>query len=136
MERIVDEEFKGIVKALPIQIKLDILKEDILEIYNYEKEIEDEILDLDLAPHDYTAFSLPFGNLSDLRFNLRQMYKHLAVTLNLFELDEDSKLNLYMFCKQKRKDLGLKDNIINMFEPFVNKKYNELNEKINKRNNL
>ena len=42
MERIVDEEFKGIVKALPIQIKLDILKEDILEIYNYEKEIEDE----------------------------------------------------------------------------------------------
>ena len=69
-------------------------------------------------------------------WGLQEEYKILIDIIKNANLKDEELKTLYLNSIKRRKDLGLKDNMINMFELFVNKKYNELNEKINKRNNL
>lgn len=107
---------------VPLSVKLEIVKEELLKLYNSEKKLVEN------------------GKFIDDFFvnELESQYNDFLDLVNYINFDDELKCELYIWAKTKRKELNLEDNIFNVssFSIEEEDRFDNANEIINKQNNF
>ena len=114
---------------LPNSIKLEIIKEKLIELYKRE----DEYKKIINRNKEYLDTTSDYYEINKYKNILISDYKELIELLKKFNLPDEIITKLYIWAKQERTSSGLDDNIYNVFDDGIlfKDKYKELNEKIN-----
>ena len=109
-------EFYELIKLIPISVKLEIIKEGILNLYKKELEISKK------------------SYIEELYYiNIIEGYREVIDLVKKFNFQNEEIGKLYMWAKTTRKELGLEDNIYNVYDDIIpfKHKYHEANDNIN-----
>ena len=125
---------------LPKQVILEVLKEQLEDIYIKEKEVIAKLYQKSII---YKRLSNGMKKVLTTSYyyvdNLNQYYINFKNAISNFNLTDDDIKELYRFGKSKRQELGLSDNLFNIFEVFIledEKIYERANQKIKNINNF
>lgn len=114
---------------LPNNIKLEIIKQKLIELYNKEK----EYIELKEKNKDKLDTTPDFYKINRLNEVLNNDYRNLITLLKNFNLTDEITTELYIWAKQEREKMELSDNIYNIFDEiiYIFDKYEEINKKVN-----
>lgn len=106
-----EEDLNIIAEILPELIKIEIIKEKLEELYKHEK-----------VSNSYDLIG----------------YYKLAEILQILNISEESKTEIYRWAKTKRKEFGLNDNLFNVHSGLIRNplSYDKINEKIKTLKNI
>lgn len=122
-----------LLDILPNVVKIEIIKVEFDKIYS--KEISFRKFSFDAVKNAIASVN------SDAEYILcREIanYKGNIIVLigliNKCKLTEEDMLDIYRWAKKRRKELGLSDNLFNIYPEFIKKEnlYDNINEEINK----
>lgn len=136
MEKITIDQ---LIKSIPYSIRFEILKKQLEDTYNLEVRFLELMKKRGVDFYAEYAFErLELLKRYDTTFNNDCIYLKMqtfANTIEKSELPNDMLIELYQWAKKRRKELGLKDNLFNLFDEYIFEayKYKELNEEINGR---
>lgn len=128
-----------LIRLIPMSIKVDILKEELNFLYNMEVKADEIIKKHRTSLQTYMRDNSYVMVLDRAFLNeFIEKYNTVGKMSAYFDISEDRKKELYYWAKCRRKELGLKDNIFNIYEGFIGTKnrHEKLNEEINKRKSL
>lgn len=108
----------NLINVVPDSIKLELLKKELLKVYKEES----EIINIPEEKQEFHWLNCHTRNVIEL--------------IQKANLSDENLTKLYKFAKEARHQLGLEDNLFNVHECVLYEDYTEINEEINKRNNL
>lgn len=128
-----------LMKTFPYSIRFEIVKKRLESIFDLEYKFF-EIM----KKRGVDFYALDARERYELCLNYENHYnadsiyqkmKSFAELMEKAELPNDMLIELYQWAKKRRIELGLKDNLFNLFDEYIFEayKYKELNEEINGR---
>ncbi len=109
-----------LINIVPNNIKFELLKQELIKVYMKE-----------LAYIKSTDFNRRDGAVCMATQGLIDLIKQA-------ELPDEILKDLYIFAKEARKELGLRDNLFNIYESVLDnpQQYEKINEQINSKKKL
>jgi len=128
-----------LIKSVPYSIRFEILKKQLNDIYDLEVGFF-----VNMKKFGVDFYSIGTYSKEQLceKYDLKRSADNIYVKTQTFvktteksELPNDMLTELYQWAKKRRNELGLKDNLFNLFDDYIFEayKYKELNEEINGR---
>ena len=136
MEKLTIEQ---LIKSVPYSVRFEILKKQLNDIYDLESKFLKSMEKRGVNFYDeYEYHRLELLDKYDGLFSDECIYTKTQTflkTVEKAELPNDMLIELYQWGKKRRIELGLKDNLFNLFDEYIFEayKYKELNEEMNGR---
>lgn len=114
---------------LPNNIKLEIIKLKLKELYN----MENKYIDMRNKKEKNLIDSVDLLKINNLPFRIRENYRKLSIIIKSFNLPDEIISDLYVWSKREREKMELSDNLYNIFDLaiYIGEEYDELNKNIN-----
>ena len=132
-------KIEQLIKSVPYSIRFEILKKQLNDIYDLESKFLKLMKKRGVNFYDeYSYHRLELLEKYDSPISNDCIYTIMQIflkTIEKAELPNDMLTELYQWAKKRRNELGLKDNLFNLFDEYIFEayKYKELNEEINGR---
>ena len=128
-----------LIKSVPYSIRFEILKKQLNDIYDLEVKFFESMKRFGVDFYAESAYERHrLCNQYDSTIHsdsINRQMQTFVKTTEKSELPNDMLTELYQWAKKRRNELGLKDNLFNLFDDYIFEayKYKELNEEINGR---
>ena len=128
-----------LIKSVPYSVRFEILKKQLNDIYDNEVKFFKNMKRFGVDFYAESAYDRMI--LSDKYDSTRTndsiwiKTQTFVKTIENSDLPNDMLIDLYEWAKKRRNELGLKDNLFNLFDEYIDEayKYEELNKELNGR---
>ena len=132
---IIDE----LIKSVPYSVRFEIIKKQLNDIYDRETKFLENMKRFGVNFYAETTYDRrQLCDKYDSTISSDSIFRKMQTfvkTIENSELPDDMLTELYKWAKKRRIELGLKDNLFNLFDEYIYEsyKYKELNEELNGR---
>ena len=126
-----------LITAIPYSIRMELLKQQLIEIYTYEAKIMDTLKRNGVDFYNVGSWTQN-DIISQYSYDFDRIYEQsnkFIVAIKNANLPDEMIVELYQWAKNKRNEMNLRDNLFNLFEGCIQhyRIYEHLNEELNGR---